>query len=168
MGGTWAYTNNHSNNEQKASIERSSSNSHVKKNKQSSSKQSAKKDIAKNQKTNAKSKTKSTPTYLTRSQAILKQYRETKTWAQKRDMLDGLLGQGDARNLKKIATIYSNPIASLYSAIANEDKAQTRDIWLSLTDDQRTEISNSAKKAVALAFYDIADWQDGWLARYAY
>lgn len=168
LGGTWAYTNNHSNNEQKASIERSSSNSHVKKNKQSSSKQSAKKDIAKNQKTNAKSKTKSTPTYLTRSQAILKQYRETKTWAQKRDMLDGLLGQGDARNLKKIATIYSNPIASLYSAIANEDKAQTRDIWLSLTDDQRTEISNSAKKAVALAFYDIADWQDGWLARYAY
>lgn len=168
LGGTWAYTNNHSNNEPKASIERSSSNSHVKKNKQSSSKQSAKKDIAKNQKTNAKSKTKSTPTYLTRSQAILKQYRETKTWAQKRDMLDGLLGQGDARNLKKIATIYSNPIASLYSAIANEDKAQTRDIWLSLTDDQRTEISNSAKKAVALAFYDIADWQDGWLARYAY
>lgn len=168
LGGTWAYTNNHSNNEQKASIERSSSNSHVKKNKQSSSKQSAKKDIAKNQKTNAKSKTKSTPTHLTRSQAVLKQYRETKTWAQKRDMLDGLLGQGDARNLKKIATIYSNPIASLYSAIANEDKAQTRDIWLSLTDDQRTEISNSAKKAVALAFYDIADWQDGWLARYAY
>lgn len=172
LGGTWAYTNNHSNNEQKASIERSSSNSHVKKNKQSSSKQSDKKsaneDIAKNKKPNAKSKTKSTPTYLTRSQAILKQYRETKTWAQKRDMLDGLLGQGDARNLKKIATIYSNPIANLYSAIANEDKAQTRDIWLSLTDDQRTEISNSAKKAVALAFYDIADWQDGWLARYAY
>lgn len=171
-GGTWAYTNNHSNNEQKASIERSSSNSHVKKNKQSSSKQSDKKsaneDIAKNKKPNAKSKTKSTPTYLTRSQAVLKQYRETKNWAQKRDMLDGLLGQGDARNLKKIATIYSNPIASLYSAIANEDKAQTRDIWLSLTDDQRTEISNSAKKAVALAFYDIADWQDGWLARYAY
>lgn len=172
LGGTWAYTNNHSNNEQKASIERSSSNSHVKKNKQSSSKQSDKKsaneDIAKNKKTNAKSKTKSTPTHLTRSQAVLKQYRETKTWAQKRDMLDGLLGQGDARNLKKIATIYSNPIANLYSAIANEDKAQTRDIWLSLTDDQRTEISNSAKKAVALAFYDIADWQDGWLARYAY
>lgn len=172
LGGTWAYTNNHSNNEQKASIERSSSNSHVKKNKQSSSKQSDKKsaneDIAKNKKPNAKSKTKSTPTHLTRSQAVLKQYRETKTWAQKRDMLDGLLGQGDARNLKKIATIYSNPIASLYSAIANEDKAQTRDIWLSLTDDQRTEISNSAKKAVALAFYDIADWQDGWLVRYAY
>lgn len=172
LGGTWSYTNNHSNNEQKASIERSSSNSHVKKNKQSSSKQSDKKsaneDIAKNKKPNAKSKTKSTPTHLTRSQAVLKQYRETKTWAQKRDMLDGLLGQGDARNLKKIATIYSNPIASLYSAIANEDKAQTRDIWLSLTDDQRTEISNSAKKAVALAFYDIADWQDGWLARYAY
>lgn len=172
LGGTWAYTNNHSNNEQKASIERSSSNSHVKKNKQSSSKQSDKKsaneDIAKNKKTNAKSKTKSTPTHLTRSQAVLKQYRETKNWAQKRDMLDGLLGQGDARNLKKIATIYSNPIANLYSAIANEDKAQTRDIWLSLTDDQRTEISNSAKKAVALAFYDIADWQDGWLARYAY
>lgn len=172
FGGTWAYTNNHSNNEQKASIERSSSNSHVKKNKQSSSKQSDKKsaneDIAKNKKPNAKSKTKSTPTHLTRSQAVLKQYRETKTWAQKRDMLDGLLGQGDARNLKKIATIYSNPIANLYSAIANEDKAQTRDIWLSLTDDQRTEISNSAKKAVALAFYDIADWQDGWLARYAY
>lgn len=172
LGGTWAYTNNHSNNEQKASIERSSSNSHVKKNKQSSSKQSDKKsaneDIAKNKKPNAKSKTKSTPTHLTRSQAVLKQYRETKTWAQKRDMLDGLLGQGDAKNLKKIATIYSNPIASLYSAIANEDKAQTRDIWLSLTDDQRTEISNSAKKAVALAFYDIADWQDGWLARYAY
>ncbi|MEK3608166.1 hypothetical protein AAA441_07110 [Lactobacillus crispatus] len=172
LGGTWAYTNNHSNNEQKASIERSSSNSHVKKNKQSSSKQSDKKsaneDIAKNKKPNAKSKTKSTPTHLTRSQAVLKQYRETKTWAQKRDMLDGLLGQGDARNLKKIATIYSNPIANLYSAIANEDKAQTRDIWLSLTDDQRTEISNSAKKAVALAFYDIADWQDGWLVRYAY
>lgn len=172
LGGTWAYTNNHSNNEQKASIERSSSNSHVKKNKQSSSKQSDKKsaneDIAKNKKPNAKSKTKSTPTHLTRSQAVLKQYRETKNWAQKRDMLDGLLGQGDARNLKKIATIYSNPIASLYSAIANEDKAQTRDIWLSLTDDQRTEISNSAKKAVALAFYDIADWQDGWLVRYAY
>ena len=172
LGGTWAYTNNHSNNEQKASIERSSSNSHVKKNKQSSSKQSDKKsaneDIAKNKKPNAKSKTKSTPTYLTRSQAVLKQYRETKNWARKRDMLDGLLGQGDARNLKKIATIYSNPIANLYSAIANEDKAQTRDIWLSLTDDQRTEISNSAKKAVALAFYDIADWQDGWLARYAY
>lgn len=150
LGGTWAYTNNHSNNEQKASIERSSSNSHVKKNKQSSSKQSDKKsaneDIAKNKKPNAKSKTKSTPTHLTRSQAVLKQYRETKNWAQKRDMLDGLLGQGDARNLKKIATIYSNPIANLYSAIANEDKAQTRDIWLSLTDDQRTEISNSAKK----------------------
>ncbi|GMM15457.1 hypothetical protein [Lactobacillus amylovorus] len=107
LGGTWAYTNNHSNNEQKASIERSSSNSHVKKNKQSSSKQSDKKsaneDIAKNKKTNAKSKTKSTPTHLTRSQAVLKQYRETKNWAQKRDMLDGLLGQGDARNLMKNA-----------------------------------------------------------------
>ncbi|WP_251905418.1 hypothetical protein [Lactobacillus paragasseri] len=76
LGGTWAYTNNHSNNEQKASIERSSSNSHVKKNKQSSSKKSDKKsaneDIAKNKKPNAKSKTKSTPTHLTRSQAGFK------------------------------------------------------------------------------------------------
>lgn len=169
LGGTWAYTNNHSRVDQKATVEQSSS--HVKLIDKSSSKKIDKKstnNINKKQKASAKSKVKSTQTHLTRSQAVLKQYRDTKTWAQKRDMLDGLLGQGDARNLKKIATIYSNPVANLYSAIANEDKAQTRDIWLNLTDDQRTEISNSAKKAVALAFYDIADWQDGWLARYAY
>ena len=170
LGGAWAYTNNHSRVDQKTAIEQSSS--HAKQINKSSSRQPDKKvtnnDINKKQKTSTKSKVKSTQTHLTRSQAVLKQYRETKTWAQKRDMLDGLLGQGDARNLKKIATIYSNPIANLYSAIANEDKAQTRDIWLNLTDEQRTEISNSAKKAVALAFYDIADWQDGWLARYAY
>ena len=169
LGGTWAYTNNHSRVDQKATVEQSSS--HVKLIDKSSSKKIDKKstnNINKKQKASAKSKVKSTQTHLTRSQAVLKQYRDTKTWAQKRDMLDGLLGQGDARNLKKIATIYSNPVANLYSAIANEDKAQTRDIWLNLTDEQRTEISNSAKKAVALAFYDIADWQDGWLARYAY
>ena len=170
LGGTWAYTNNRPNNEQKAVVEQSSS--HTKQTSKSNSKQSNKKsdenDAVKKSKSSAKPKVKATQTHLTRSQAVLKQYRETKTWAQKRDMLDGLLGQGDARNLKKIATIYANPIANLYSAIANEDKVQTREIWLNLTDDQRTEISNSAKKAVALAFYDIADWQDGWLARYAY
>lgn len=168
--GTWAYTNNQSNNGQKVTVEQS--NSHKKQVTKSSSNKadskSTKKDTIKVQKSNDNVKNKSTQTHLTRSQAVLKQYRESRTWAQKRDMLDGLLGQGDARNLKKIATIYSNPISSLYSAIASEDKAQTRDIWLNLSDDHRTEISNSAKKAVALAFYDIADWQDGWLARYAY
>lgn len=168
--GTWAYTNNQSNNEPKVTVEQS--NSHKKQVTKSSSNKvhskSTKKDTSKVQKSSDNVKNKSTQTHLTRSQAVLKQYRESRTWAQKRDMLDGLLGQGDARNLKKIATIYSNSIASLYSAIASEDKAQTRDIWLNLSDDHRTEISNSAKKAVALAFYDIADWQDGWLARYAY
>lgn len=168
--GTWVYTNNQSNNGQKLAWEQS--NSYKKQAARSSNNKVNSKSTQNNtsrvKKSNDNAKTSSTQTHLTRSQAVLKQYRESRTWAQKRDMLDGLLGQGDARNLKKIATIYSNPIASLYSAIASEDKAQTRDIWLNLSDDNRTEISNSAKKAVALVFYDIADWQDGWLARYAY
>ncbi|WP_103661064.1 hypothetical protein [Lactobacillus sp. HT06-2] len=164
--GTWAYISYSPKNGNKVVVEQSKL--HVKEdtksdNKKANDKASQSKIYPRN-----KGKNNLTVTHLTRTQAVLKQYREANTWAQKRDVLDGLLGQGDARNLKKIATTYPSTIASLYSAIASDDKAQTRNIWLSMSDEHRTEISNAAKRAVSLAFYDVADWQDGWMARYAY
>ncbi|CAM3194782.1 hypothetical protein SAMN04487792_1623 [Lactobacillus bombicola] len=99
---------------------------------------------------------------------VVEQYGNLKYWSEKRDFLAGLLGQNDARNLQKIASRYPSKMAKLYSSLVREDKAQTRKIWLQMSDMQRSEISNVAKKATAAAFYDISDWHNGWLARYAY
>ncbi|WEV41330.1 hypothetical protein [Lactobacillus sp. ESL0681] len=95
-------------------------------------------------------------------------YRKLTTWANKRDFLNGLLGQKDVRSLHKIATSYPSKIAELYYVIANEDQYRTRKVWQGMNVAQRQEASTAAKQAVALAFYNVKDWQHGWEARYVY
>ena len=98
----------------------------------------------------------------------LEKYSKYNSWATKRDFLNGLLGQKDVRSLAQISTKYPSKLASLYFAIANEDQYRMREAWLSMTVKEKQEASTASKQAIALAFYNIHDWQNGWLARYAY
>lgn len=98
----------------------------------------------------------------------LEKYSKYDSWATRRDFLNGLLGQKDVRSLAQIATKYPSKLASLYYVIANEDQYRIRATWLSMTVQEKQEASTAAKQAVALAFYNVHDWQNGWLARYAY
>lgn len=89
-------------------------------------------------------------------------YYSTKNWAEKVDVLDGALGQGDVRALKQINDYHSTWISSLYYAIATNDQVTMRNIYLKLTYAQKQKLSSGARHALALAFYDIKDWENGW------
>lgn len=89
-------------------------------------------------------------------------YYSTKNWAEKVDVLDGALGQGDVRALKQINDYHSTWISSLYYAIAIDDQVAMRNIYLQLNYAQKQKLSSGARHALALAFYDIKDWENGW------
>lgn len=95
-------------------------------------------------------------------------YRSTKDWSAKIDVLDGALGQGDIRALKEINDANPTWISRLYYAVAADDENGMRNIYLQLTPRQKEKVSYAARHAIALSFYNIKDWQNGWLARNGY
>lgn len=95
-------------------------------------------------------------------------YRAAKRWSAKIDVLDGALGQGDIRALKEINDAHPTWISRLYYAVAANDQAGMRAIYLQLTPRQKEKTSYAARHAIALSFYNIKDWQNGWLARNGY
>lgn len=95
-------------------------------------------------------------------------YHSTNSWSAKIDVLDGALGQGDIRALKEIDDFHSTWISKLYYAIAANDQVKMRIIYLQLTPRQKQKLSAAAKHAIALAFYNIKDWNNGWKARNGY
>ncbi|MDF7683753.1 hypothetical protein PT287_09610 [Lactobacillus sp. ESL0679] len=95
-------------------------------------------------------------------------YHSTNSWSAKIDVLDGALGQGDIRALKEINDYHSTWISRLYYAIAANDQAKIRSIYLQITPVEKQELSAAAKHAIALAFYNVKDWNNGWKARNGY
>lgn len=95
-------------------------------------------------------------------------YYAAKNWAAKIDVLDGALGQGDIRALKQINDRHSTWISELYYAIAANDQTKVRLLYLKLKPEQKQKLSAAAKHAIALAYYNVYDWGNGWNARNGY
>lgn len=95
-------------------------------------------------------------------------YHAADNWAAKIDVLDGALGQGDVRALKEINDYHSTWLSKLYYAIASNDQSTVRAIYLQLGSIQKQKLSAAAKHAIALAYYNVHDWNNGWKARNGY
>ena len=98
----------------------------------------------------------------------LKNYQSAKSWQQKVDVLNAMVGQHDDRALKQVNDYDASKLSRLYEAITLNDQKSVRDIWLSMTRQEHSEMSRPAMSATALAFYNVADWNNGWLARNGY
>ncbi|MBA1395154.1 hypothetical protein EQ500_14990 [Lactobacillus sp. XV13L] len=70
--------------------------------------------------------------------------------------------------MKEINDAHPTWISRLYYAVAANDQAGMRAIYLQLTPRQKEKTSYAARHAIALSFYNIKDWQNGWLARNGY
>lgn len=98
----------------------------------------------------------------------LNNYQSAKTWQQKVDVLNAMVGQHDDRALKQVNNYDASKLSRLYEAITLDDQQSIRDIWLSMTREEHSEMSRPAMSATALAFYNVGDWNNGWLARSGY
>lgn len=99
------------------------------------------------------------------TQNNLKNYQAATTWQQKVDSLNAMLGQHDDRALKEINDSSPTKLSRLYEAITLKQNPTIRDIWLSMSQTEHKDLSRTAISAVAIAFYDISDWQHGWEVR---
>ena len=79
-----------------------------------------------------------------------------------------MVGQHDDRALKQVNNYDASKLSRLYEAITLDDQLSIRDIWLSMTREEHSEMSRPAMSATALAFYNVGDWNNGWLARSGY
>lgn len=99
----------------------------------------------------------------------LKNFQAAKTWQQKVDALNAMLGQHDVRVLKEVNdSKESSGLSRLYQAISTKNEPEIRRIFLYMSPTERKDLSWSARNDVALAFYNIKDWQNGWYARYGF
>ena len=96
----------------------------------------------------------------------LKNYQNSKSWQQKVDALNAMLGQHDIRALKEVNDSEPSKISKLYTAITMKNDADMRRIYLSMNPNERKDLSWSARNDVALAFYNVKDWHNGWYIRY--
>lgn len=96
----------------------------------------------------------------------LKNYQNSKSWQQKVDALNAMLGQHDIRALKEVNDSDPSKISKLYTAITMKNDADMRRIYLSMNPSERKDLSWSARNDVALAFYNVKDWHNGWYIRY--
>lgn len=94
-------------------------------------------------------------------------YQDLKNWSEKRDFLNGLLGQHDSRNLEMIVKEDPTNLAKLYLAISNNNDSQIREAWNKMTPQEQSEATAGARNTVAIAFYNVKDWEKGYEARYA-
>lgn len=94
-------------------------------------------------------------------ESITDKFLNAKNNADRYDILNALLGQDDFRNLNSINSILPTPIGNLYEAILHKDGNKIRNRYLGLTNEDRGYLSGTAKDAITLAFYDIAEWQQG-------
>lgn len=94
-------------------------------------------------------------------------YNSLKTWSEKVDYLNGLVGQKDVRTLQVINQNDPTSLSKLYLAIAQNNQNEIRDTWSKMNADERKNVSDSARNSVVLAFYAVHDWQNGWLAKNA-
>lgn len=81
-------------------------------------------------------------------------------------VLNAALGKGDLESLVSINNYWNTPLGSLYEAILRREGYNTRVRYLGLNADQRKYLSDGARSSIALAFYDVYDWQNGWAVRY--
>lgn len=95
----------------------------------------------------------------------LNNYQAATTWAQKVDVLNACLGQHDDRALKQINDSDPSKLSQLYEAITLQQDDSVRNIWLSMTHEEKQNMSRMADSATALAFYNVSDWEHGWEAR---
>lgn len=96
----------------------------------------------------------------------LKDYQNSHTWQQKVDALNAMLGQHDIRALKEVNDSDPSKLSKLYESITMKNDTDMRNIYLSMTPTERKDLSWSARNDVALAFYNVKDWHNGWYIRY--
>lgn len=93
--------------------------------------------------------------------SITDKFLDAKNNADRYDIVNALLGQDDLRSINSINAISPTPIGNLYEAILRKDGNKIRNRYLELTNEDRGYLTGTAKDAITLAFYDIADWQQG-------
>lgn len=104
---------------------------------------------------------------VVKTKTPFEKYQDLKNWSEKRDFLNGLLGQHDSRTLEMIVKEDPTNLAKLYLAISNNDDAKIRNAWNQMTIAEQSEATAGARNTVAIAFYNVKDWEKGYEARYA-
>lgn len=93
-------------------------------------------------------------------------YNAAQSEMEKNSILNGILGQMDLQSIVAINASHSTPLSKLYEAIIRKDGEEIRARYLILSEVDRSYLSDSARYSIALAFYDVYDWHNGWAVRY--
>lgn len=89
-------------------------------------------------------------------------YKNSKSWADKVNILNSLLGQKDIKSLQTINLEDPTNLSALYLAITKGDQDAIRSTYQKMSSYEKQFISDSAKNSLVLAFQANKDWANAW------
>lgn len=92
----------------------------------------------------------------------LSDYKTSKSWADKVNILNSLLGQKDIKTLQTINLEDPTNLSALYLAITKGDQDAIRSTYQKMSSYEKQFISDSAKNSLVLAFQANKDWANAW------
>lgn len=92
----------------------------------------------------------------------LSDYKNSKSWAEKVNILNSLLGQKDIKSLQTINLEDPTNLSALYLAITKGDQDAIRSTYQKMSSYEKQFISDSAKNSLVLAFQANKDWANAW------
>lgn len=107
-------------------------------------------------------KTKSSSKAKIQKVDALSDYKNSKSWADKVNILNSLLGQKDIKSLQTINLEDPTNLSALYLAITKGDQDAIRSTYQKMSSYEKQFISDSAKNSLVLAFQANKDWTNAW------
>lgn len=107
-------------------------------------------------------KTKSSSKAKIQKVDALSDYKNSKSWADKVNILNSLLGQKDIKSLQTINLEDPTNLSALYLAITKGDQEAIRSTYQKMSSYEKQFISDSAKNSLVLAFQANKDWANAW------
>lgn len=107
-------------------------------------------------------KTKSSSKAKIQKVDALSDYKNSKSWADKVNILNSLLGQKDIKSLQTINLEDPTNLSALYLAITKGDQDAIRSTYQKMSSYEKQFISDSAKNSLVLAFQANKDWANAW------
>ncbi len=107
-------------------------------------------------------KTKSSSKAKIQKVDALSDYKNSKSWAEKVNILNSLLGQKDIKSLQTINLEDPTNLSALYLAITKGDQDAIRSTYQKMSSYEKQFISDSAKNSLVLAFQANKDWANAW------
>lgn len=107
-------------------------------------------------------KTKSSSKAKIQKVDALSDYKNSKSWADKVNILNSLLGQKDIKSLQTINLEDPTNLSALYLAITKGDQDAIRSTYQKMSSYEKQFISDSAKNSLVLAFQANKDWVNAW------